>query len=145
MFYGEYTHNLDAKGRLILPARFREVADQNGISRFFVTRGLEACVFMFAEADWKQYEQKFRDVPFTKQDSRTFNRMFFAGAVDVTPDKQGRFIIPQYLKDFAGIKDKSVIIGVSNRIEIWDHERWQEYFAKSSKLFEQTAENILSL
>jgi MraZ protein len=71
--------------------------------------------------------------------------MFFAGAVDVTPDKQGRFIIPQYLKDFAGIKEKSVIIGVSNRIEIWDHERWQEYFAKSSKLFEQTAENILSL
>ncbi len=145
MFYGEYTHNLDAKGRLILPAKFREVSVQNSIARFFVTRGLEACVFMFAEADWKQYEQKFRDVPFTKQDSRTFNRMFFAGAVDVIPDKQGRFIIPQYLKDFAGIKDKSVIIGVSNRIEIWDHERWQEYFTKSSKLFEQTAENILSL
>ncbi|MBF0331448.1 MAG: division/cell wall cluster transcriptional repressor MraZ [Candidatus Omnitrophica bacterium] len=145
MFYGEYTHNLDAKGRLILPARFREVADQNSISRFFVTRGLEACMFMFPESEWRQYEQKLRDIPFTKQDGRTFNRMFFAGAVDVVPDKQGRFVIPQYLKDFAGIKEKSVIIGVSNRIEIWDHERWQEYFTKSSKLFEQTAENLLSL
>jgi MraZ protein len=145
MFYGEYKHNLDAKGRLILPAKFREVAEHNSISKFFVTRGLEACVFMFAESDWKQYEQKFRDVPFTKQDSRMFNRMFFAGAVDVSPDKQGRFIIPQYLKDFAGIKEESVIIGVSNRIEIWDSKRWQEYFNNSSKLFEQTAENILSL
>lgn len=145
MFYGEYAHNLDTKGRLILPARFREAADQNSVVKFFVTRGLESCVFMFSEAEWRQYEQKFRDIPFTKQDSRTFNRMFFAGAVDVIPDKQGRFIIPQYLKDFAGIKDKTVLIGVSNRIEIWDQARWQEYYAKSSQLFEQTAENVLSL
>jgi MraZ protein len=145
MFYGEYAHNLDTKGRLILPARFREAADQNSVVKFFVTRGLEACVFMFSEAEWRQYEQKFRDIPFTKQDSRTFNRMFFAGAVDVVPDKQGRFLIPQYLKDFAGIKEKAVLIGVSNRIEIWDHARWQEYYAKSSQLFEQTAENVLSL
>ncbi len=145
MFYGEYAHNLDTKGRLILPARFREAADQNSVVKFFVTRGLESCVFMFSEAEWRQYEQKFRDIPFTKQDSRTFNRMFFAGAVDVIPDKQGRFIIPQYLKDFAGIKDKTVLIGVSNRIEIWDQARWQEYYAKSSRLFEQTAENVLSL
>ena len=145
MFYGEYAHNLDTKGRLILPARFREAADQNSVVKFFVTRGLESCVFMFSEAEWRQYEQKFRDIPFTKQDSRTFNRMFFAGAVDVIPDKQGRFIIPQYLKDFAGIKDQTVLIGVSNRIEIWDQARWQEYYAKSSRLFEQTAENVLSL
>ena len=145
MFYGEYTHTLDDKGRLILPARFREVAEQNSVGKFFVTRGFESCVFMFAEAEWKHYEQKFRDVPFTKHDGRTFNRMFFSGAVDVLPDKQGRFIIPQYLKDFAGIKDKSIIIGVSNRIEIWAQDRWQEYFEKSSKLFEQTAENILNL
>ncbi|MEI8011311.1 MAG: division/cell wall cluster transcriptional repressor MraZ [Candidatus Omnitrophota bacterium] len=145
MFYGEYAHNLDTKGRLILPAKFREAAQQNSVPKFFVTRGLEACVFMFAEAEWRQYEQKFRDVPFTKQDSRTFNRMFFSGAMDVVPDKQGRFLLPQYLKDYAGIKDKSVLIGVSNRIEIWDHARWQEYYAKSSRLFEQTAENVLSL
>ncbi len=145
MFYGEYAHNLDTKGRLILPAKFREAANQNSVSKFFVTRGLEACVFMFAEAEWRLYEQKFRDVPFTKQDSRTFNRMFFSGAMDVVPDKQGRFLLPSYLKDYAGIKDKSVLIGVSNRIEIWDQARWQEYYAKSSQLFEQTAENVLSL
>ena len=145
MFYGEYAHNLDTKGRLILPAKFREAANQNSVSKFFVTRGLEACVFMFAEAEWRLYEQKFRDVPFTKQDSRTFNRMFFSGAMDVVPDKQGRFLVPSYLKDYAGIKDKSVLIGVSNRIEIWDKARWQEYYAKSSQLFEQTAENVLSL
>ena len=145
MFYGEFAHNLDTKGRLILPARFRDVARENSVEKFYVTRGLERCIFMFSEFEWRLIEQKLKTLSFTKESSRMFNRLFFSGAAEVLPDKQGRFIIPQYLKDFAGIKDKSVIIGVSNRIEIWDHERWQEYFAKSSKLFEQTAENILSL
>jgi MraZ protein len=145
MFYGEYAHNLDAKGRLILPAKFREVAAQNSVAKFFVTRGLESCVFMFAEKDWRRHEQKLHEMPFTKQDNRMFNRLLFSGALEIVPDRQGRFIIPQVLKDFAGLKDKSVIIGVSDRIEIWDAARWQEYFARSSKLFEQTAENILSL
>ncbi len=145
MFYGEYNHNLDTKGRLILPSRFRDVARENSIDKFFVTRGLEKCIFMFSEYEWKIQEQKFKGLSFTKEDSRTFNRMFFSGAVDVVPDKQGRFVVPQYLKDFAGITAKTVLIGVSNRIEIWDTIRWQEFYTKSTGLFEQTAERMIDL
>ncbi|MBF0618994.1 MAG: division/cell wall cluster transcriptional repressor MraZ [Candidatus Omnitrophica bacterium] len=145
MFYGEHNHNLDNKGRLILPARFRDVAKENNIEKFFVTRGLEKCIFMFSEYEWKLQEQKFKGMSFTKQDVRTFNRMLFSGAVDVTPDKQGRFVVPQYLKDYANIKAKTVVIGVSNRIEIWDHERWQEFYNRSSEVFEQTAERMIDL
>ncbi|MBF0387783.1 MAG: division/cell wall cluster transcriptional repressor MraZ [Candidatus Omnitrophica bacterium] len=145
MFYGEYAHNLDTKGRLIMPSRFRDAARDNNIEKFFVTRGLEKCIFMFTEYEWKVQEQKFKGLSFTKQDARTFNRMFFSGAVDVVPDKQGRFVIPQYLKDFAGISKKTVLIGVSNRIEIWDTARWQEFYSKSTELFEQTAEKMIDL
>ncbi|NLE65176.1 MAG: division/cell wall cluster transcriptional repressor MraZ [Elusimicrobia bacterium] len=145
MFYGEYTHGLDTKGRLILPSRFREVARENSIETFFVTRGLEKCIFMFSENEWRLQEQRFKSLSFTKQDSRMFNRMFFSGAVDVVPDKQGRFIIPQYLKDFAAIKEKTVIIGVSNRIEIWNEERWHEFYTRSSESFEQIAERMMDL
>ena len=104
MFYGEYSHGIDTKGRLILPSRFREVAKENGIEKFFVTRGLDKCIFMFAEGEWRLQEARFKNLSFTKGEARSFNRMFFSGAVEVLPDKQGRFIIPQYLKDFAGIK-----------------------------------------
>ncbi len=145
MFYGEYSHTLDNKGRIILPSRFRDVARDNHIETFFVTRGLEKCIFMFSESEWRLQEQKFKGLSFTKHDARMFNRLFFSGAVDVVPDKQGRFVIPQYLKDYAGIISKSVIIGVSNRIEIWDAVRWQEFYEKSSGLFEETAERMIDL
>ena len=82
---------------------------------------------------------------FTKQESRSFNRMFFSGAVQTIPDRQGRFLIPQYLKDFASIQREVVIIGVSNRLEIWNDSTWKEFYANSSNSFEQTAENILSI
>ena len=145
MFYGEYKHGIDRKGRLILPARFRDIAKENNIDKFFVTRGLDKCIFMFSESEWRIQEQKFKNLSFTKQEARTFNRMFFSGAVEVVPDKQGRFIIPQYLKDFATIKKDTVVIGISNRIEIWDEKSWSEFFQKSSGVFEQTAENMLNL
>src|SRR5438552_1863186 len=131
MFYGEYNHGIDTKGRLILPSRFREVAKEHGIEKFYVTRGLDRCIFMFADQQWRLEEQKFKNLSFTKQEARNFNRMFFSGAVEVAPDKQGRFIIPQYLKDFAGIKKDAIVIGISNRIEIWQTQTWQEFYAKS--------------
>ena len=143
MFYGEYSHSVDRKGRLILPSRLREVAQENGIEKFFVTRGLDKCLFMFTEEEWKTQEQKFKNMPFTKQESRSFNRMFFSGAVESIPDKQGRFIIPQYLKEFANIRRETILIGVSNRIEIWDQEMWKGFYKNSSQSFEQTAENVL--
>ncbi len=144
MFYGEYVHTIDRKGRLILPARFREISKENGIEKFFVTRGLDQCIFMFSEDEWKNQEQKFKNMSFTKQESRSFNRMIFSGAVEAVPDRQGRFIIPQYLKDFANIKRETVLIGVSNRIEIWDTATWREFYRSLSGTFEQTAENLLT-
>ncbi len=145
MFYGEYSHNIDKKGRLILPARFRDVSKENGIERFFLTRGLDKCIFMFTEHEWMTQEQKFKGMSFTKRESRSFNRMFFSGAADVSPDKQGRFIIPGYLKDFAQIRKDVVVIGVSNRIEIWDQKIWKDFYSDSQNSFEDVAENILDI
>ena len=145
MFYGEYTHSIDRKGRLILPSKIREVCKENGVDRFFVTRGLDKCIFMFSSEEWRIQEQKFKGMPFTKQESRSFNRMFFSGAIDVVPDKQGRFIIPQFLKDYANIKRETIVIGVSNRIEIWDKTSWSEFHKNSSNSYEQIAENLLNL
>lgn len=144
MFYGEYEHSIDRKGRVILPAKLRDVAKENSIEKFFATRGLDKCIFLFSEYEWSVQEQKFKSMPFTKQESRSFNRLFFSGAVDVQPDRQGRFIIPKYLKDFANIKRDTMIIGVANRIEIWDRETWQQFYVNSSQTFEKTAENIIN-
>ena len=145
MFYGEYSHSLDPKGRLILPSRFREVSRDNGIEKFFVTRGLDRCLFMFSEEEWRNQEQRFKNMSFTKQEFRNFNRIFFSGAIDTVPDRQGRFVIPQYLKDFANITKEAIIIGVSNRIEIWDNGVWKEFYKNSSGSFEKIAENMLQI
>ena len=145
MFYGEYEHSIDRKGRLIMPSKFRDACKEAGIERFFLTRGLDKCIFMFSEEEWRSQEQKFKGMPFTKQESRSFNRMFFSGAVDVAPDKQGRFIIPTYLKDYANIKRDAIVIGVANRIEIWDKGHWGNFYNNSNNSFEQIAENMLNL
>ena len=145
MFYGEFRHSIDRKGRLILPAKFREVYKEHGIERFFLTRGLDKCIFMFAEDEWRAQEQKFKNMSFTKQETRSFNRVFFSGAVDIVPDRQGRFIVPQYLKDYAGIKKDAIVIGVANRIEVWDIKGWENFYSNSSDKFEQISENMLEL
>ena len=145
MFYGEYQHSIDRKGRVILPAKFRDAYKEYEIERFFLTRGLDKCIFMFTDQEWRVQEQKFKNMSFTKQQTRSFNRMFFSGAIDVVPDKQGRFIIPPYLKDYADIKRDTVVIGVSNRIEIWDRKTWADFHIRSRDSFEQIAENMLEL
>ena len=145
MFYGEYKHTIDRKGRLILPAKFREVAKGNFIEKFFVTRGLDKCLFMFSEEEWKSQEGKFKALSFTKEQARTFNRLYFSGAAEIEADRQGRILIPQYLKDFAGIKKEVVVVGVSNRIEIWSGPAWDDYYGKSSPAFEQIAQNLLDV
>ena len=144
MFYGEYKHGIDRKGRLILPARFREVSKESNIERFFLTRGLDQCIFMFSEDEWSLQEQKFKSLSFTKQEARSFNRMFFSGAIEVMPDKQGRFIVPQFLKNFAHIKKEVTILGISNRIEIWNSVTWQGFYEKSRETFEDIAERIIN-
>lgn len=143
MFYGEYLHTLDRKGRIILPSKFRDAAKANFVEKFYLTRGLDKCLFMFAEEEWKLQEQKFRTMSFTKQESRKFNRIYFSGAVEIIPDKQGRILVPQYLKDFAGIKREVIIIGVSNRIEIWSRDSWADFYKSSKESFEDIAEKLI--
>ena len=143
MFYGEYVHALDKKDRVIIPAKFREIFKEHFVEKFYVTRGLDHCLFVFAEAEWKNQERKFKERPFTKAESRKFNRLYFSGACEVICDKQGRILIPQYLKEHAKITKDVVIVGVSDRIEIWAKERWSDYFEGSVDSFEDLAEKLL--
>ena len=145
MFYGEFKHSIDRKGRLILPAKFREVAQNNFIEKVFVTRGLDKCLFLFAEEEWRSQEQKFKNLSFTNQQSRIFNRLYFSGAVEINFDSQGRILLPQYLKDFAQIKKDVVVVGVSNRIEIWARDKWEEFYGNSRQSFEEIAEKLIDV
>ena len=144
MFYGEYEHGIDKKGRIIIPSKFRESFKEYDIEKLFITRGLDKCLFIFTENEWKSQEAKFKAVSFTKSEARKFNRLYFSGAAQIECDKQGRILIPKYLKDFAGIKRDIMIIGVSNRIEIWSKESWQEYYASSNESFEDIAERLMA-
>ena len=143
MFYGEYEHTIDGKGRLIIPAKFRQALQQQDSSSLFLTRGLDGCLFLFTEPEWRLAENRFKQVPFTKGEGRKFNRMFFSGAAEVTVDRLGRLLVPKSLKDFAGIKQDVVIVGVSNRIEIWAKEKWAAFYESSRQSFEDVAERVM--
>jgi MraZ protein len=141
MFMGEYRHAVDDKGRLIIPAKFRE-----GLGETFVlTRGLDHCLFAYPRSEWTQLEQKLKALPFTRADARKFTRFFFSGACEVELDKQGRILIPSNLREFAGLKKDCVIIGVSTRVEIWCKDRWEEYYVSSEDSFNEIAESIVDL
>ena len=143
MFYGEYEHNLDEKGRVVLPAKFRQIAKKRTIRKFFLTRGMEKCLFLFSEGEWKQQESKFKSLSIMQKDARSFNRIYFSGACEILPDVQGRFLIPPYLKSYAYIKRELVIIGVSNRIEIWAKSKWEDFCRMQFNNFEQIAEKLI--
>lgn len=133
MFMGEFQHTIDEKGRLIIPAKFREDLGPT----FVLTRGLDQCVFGYPMDEWKALEQKLKALPFTKKDARAFSRFFFSGASECQLDKQGRVNITPSLRDYAGLDKECVIIGVSNRIEIWSKSRWESYYEASESSFEQ--------
>lgn len=143
MFYGEHDHTIDRKGRLIIPSRFRQVLKDHYGDRCVVTRGLDRCLFLFPEDEWRTQESKFRALSFTKQEARRFNRFYFSGAVELNFDRQGRVLIPQYLKEYANIKRDVVLVGVSNRIEIWDKEEWKKFYDEFKESYEQVAEKLL--
>ena len=145
MFYGEYQHSLDKKGRLILPSKFREAAKANYIEMFYITRGLDNCLFMFSEDEWRAQETKFKSLSFTKKEARKFNRLYFSGTIEAEPDKQGRIMLPKYLKEYAGIKSDCVLVGLSNRIEIWAKDKWNEFYRTNRETFEDTAEKLVDL
>ena len=143
MFYGEYEHSLDTKGRVIIPAKFREIFKENYVEKFFITRGLDKCLFVFTEEEWRTQERKFSDLSFTQEGPRKFNRLFFSGAAEVLCDKQGRILIPIYLKDYAEIQTDVIVIGISTRIEIWAREKWSHYFNQNLSSFESLAEKLI--
>ncbi len=143
MFYGEYEHKLDRKGRMIIPSKFREVFKENYVEKFYITRGLDKCLFLFIEEEWKAQERIFKSMSFTKTEARKFNRLYFSGACEVVCDKQGRILIPQYLNEYAGIKKGVMLIGVSNRIEIWSKEGWGQYYRDTKDSFEEIAEKLI--
>ncbi len=121
-FKGEYNHTVDAKGRLIVPAKFREALGET----FVVTKGLDGCLYVYSDEEWENIENKFRELPLTAQDARKFTRFFFAGAADCEVDKQGRILLPAVLREYAGIGKEVVLAGVLNRVEIWSKERWMD-------------------
>ena len=142
MWYGKYLHTLDAKDRFILPAKFREKIKNFEHKTFYLTCGLDNCLFLFSYDVWKDMEEKLKGLSFTKQQSRHFNRLFFSGAQEVDIDSQGRITLPSYLKEFAFIKKEIVIAGVTDRIEIWDKEKWGGFYANNRKRFEEMAEGL---
>ena len=136
---GEYQHSVDAKGRLIVPAKFREALGET----FVVTRGLDNCLFGYPMDEWRKLEEKLKGLPMTKKDTRAFARFFFSGATEVEIDKQGRINIPSTLMQHAHLVKECVVLGVSNRIEIWAKDAWETYFSESEQSFNEIAENMI--
>lgn len=122
MFLGEFVHTLDSKGRLTVPAKFREGLD----SGLVVTRGIDRCLAVFPMAEWQELAAQVNELPMTDRQARAFRRFLFASASDVSLDKQGRILIPQNLRDYAGLDGDVVIAGLSNYMEIWSTEAWQD-------------------
>lgn len=121
MFMGEYNHTIDAKGRLIIPSKFREVLGDE----FVVTKGMDGCLFVFDDSEWQTFAEKLRSLPMIDKEVRQFTRFFLAGAASVEVDKQGRILLPLVLREFADITKDTVLIGVGSRIEIWSKDRWE--------------------
>jgi len=142
MWYGEYLHTLDEKDRFILPAKFREKAKALKKKKFFITRGLDGCLFLVSQEAWEKLEDKLKSLSFTKQQSRFFNRLYFSGASEIDIDAQGRITLPEYLREFAQIQREVVIIGVADRIEIWSKDRWNKFYQENKRRFEEMAENL---
>ena len=122
MFMGEYNHTIDIKGRLIIPSKFREILGDE----FVVTKGLDGCLFVYPNDEWHAFEDKLKTLPLANKEARKFTRFFLAGAASVEVDKQGRILLPYVLREFAGLDKDVVLIGVANRIEIWNRERFTE-------------------
>jgi MraZ protein len=141
MLMGEYIHSMDSKGRLIIPAKFREELGDE----FVATRGLDECLFIYPMEEWKSLEKKLKSLPLTKKDARAFVRFFFSGATECQLDKQGRISIPTNLRDHGQLEKEIVIIGVSNRVELWSKDNWDEYLVEAEDSYEDIAETIEEL
>lgn len=138
MFIGEYSHAVDEKKRLAVPSKFRGELKKTVV----VTRGLDKCLFVYPMKAWEELAGKLGNLPVGEASTRSFTRLMLAGAVDVPVDKQGRILIPDYLKDYAGLKRNVVIAGLYNRLEIWDEKKWEEYKLSAEKNSDEIAEQL---
>ncbi|GBF75463.1 division/cell wall cluster transcriptional repressor MraZ [Paenibacillus sp. 598K] len=141
MFMGEHQHSIDDKGRIIIPAKFREELGP----QFVVTRGLDNCLFVYPESEWKVLEQKLKSLPLMKSDARAFTRFFFSGATECELDKQGRVNVPANLREYAKLDKECIVLGVTNRVEIWSKAIWEGYFQQSEETFNEIAEKLVDL
>ena len=139
MLIGEYAHSLDAKGRLIMPAKLRQDMGE----KFIVTKGLDGCLFAFSQSEWLNFETKLKALPLSDKNARNFVRFFLSGATECEIDKQGRFLLPNNLRVAAGLEKETVIIGVGTRLEIWDKQTWQN--CDESISADEIAENMANL
>ena len=139
MFMSEYNHTLDTKGRLIIPAKFRETLGEE----FVISKGMDGCLFVYAGDDWNAFEQKLTSLPLINKEARQFARFFLAGAATVEVDKQGRILLPAHLREFAGLEKDVVLVGVGSRVEIWSKDKWIE--ANTFDDMEEIAEHMEGL
>lgn len=138
MFIGEYEHSLDEKKRISLPKSFRKDLGKKVV----MTRGLDNCLFVYSRANWEKVAGKLQELSFAQADTRGFNRFILSGAAEVEVDGAGRILIPEHQKDFAGLKKNVVFAGVSDRVEVWDSERWKTYKARIEKQADALAEKL---
>ena len=141
MLIGEYEHSLDAKGRLIMPAKLREDMGD----KFIITKGLDGCLFGFSQTEWSNFEEKLKTLPLTNKNARDFVRFFLSGAIECEIDKQGRFLIASNLREYAELEKEAVITGVGTRIEIWNKDKWKAYNSEENLSADQIAENMANL
>jgi len=137
MFVGQYSHSVDTKGRLAVPAKFR-----SELKKAVVTRGLDNCLFLYPKKEWDKLAEKLAALPISKSNTRAFARHMLAGAMDVEVDKQGRIVLPEYLRKFAGLSKKTIITGLYDRLEIWDEAKWNKYQAETEKNSNSIAEAL---
>lgn len=138
MFIGEYHHTIDQKGRLAIPAKFRITFKKGAV----VTRGLDNCLFLYTPDEWKKLAEKLANLPISQSNTRAFARLMLAGAMDVELDKQGRIIVPEYLRKFAGVKKRTVIAGLYSRLELWSEDSWEKYRQGTEKKSTDIAEAL---
>jgi MraZ protein len=138
MLLGEFRHNLDIKGRMAIPAKFRDKLEAGAI----ITRGIDNCLFVFANNEWEILAKKLVALPLAQANSRAFARLMLAGATDVELDNQGRILIPDYLRKYAGLSKSVIVAGLYNRIEVWDEAAWTTYKVKTESSSEEIAEQL---
>ena len=141
MLIGEFEHSIDTKGRLVLPAKIKDDLGKE----FIVTKGLDGCLFGYSLAEWNKFEEKLKTLPLTNKITRDFVRFFLSGAVEEETDKQGRFLLPANLREYASLTKDAVIIGVGTRIEIWDKKKWNEYNSEENLSVDSIAEKMTEI